>query len=228
MFRSRRPALPEFRAIERLTHELQLFAGELSGANTDDVRSLWVIRALLDDAIQRIDAHVASVPLLNASNIGRPSPIQQDAFAEAVDGVGQERVTAVLCEPCSKQAVPTSCGDSRINRALDYIRTHSTRPSLALADVSDFVRMSRWHLSRLFTRHLGMGFRDLVRELRMQKATALLGNSLLSVKEIAAQLGFAHSTEFDRQFKQSFGLTPTEWRAKQTERASIPRRYNFE
>ncbi len=108
--------------------------------------------------------------------------------------------------------------DSRLDRALAYIRTHCPRSTLSLSDVADFVRMSRWHFSRLLRRHVGMSFRDLVRALRMERAVALLDADVLTIKEIAGELGFAHATEFDRQFKQTFGVTPTTWRARRSDR----------
>ena len=56
----------------------------------------------------------------------------------------------------------------------------------------------------------------------MERASCLLETDVLTVKEIAAELGYAHATEFDRQFKQTFGVTPTEWRARRASRATAP------
>jgi AraC-like DNA-binding protein len=170
----------------------------------------WMMRAILGNALQRIDMRFGQVPGRSQSDL---EALWRADSSDTVRDICRKHVRDIQQARASEEA-PAGCGDSRIDRALDYIRTHCANPSLALGDVSDFVRMSRWHLSRLFTRRLGVGYRELVRELRMERATRLLTEDLLSVKEVAAQLGFAHPTEFDRQFKQSFGMTPTQWRAR--------------
>lgn len=102
--------------------------------------------------------------------------------------------------------------DSRIVRAIAYIRANCTRPSLVVDDVARHVRLSRWHLSRLLVRALGASYRDVLRSARMEEAERLLRDDSLSVKEVASSVGYPHATELDRAFKQHFGVTPTEWR----------------
>lgn len=104
--------------------------------------------------------------------------------------------------------------DTRIERAIAYIRANCTRPSLVVEDVARDVRLSRWHLSRLLVRALGASYREVLRCARMEEAERLLRDDALSVKEVAASVGYPHATELDRAFKQYFGVTPTEWRAR--------------
>jgi AraC-like DNA-binding protein len=180
----------EIHALERLAGQLQVLAGALRDATSRDRESL------LRPALEAIPDEASSLPEWVRVFLERylRDP-KESSFAPA----GQATAT---------------CGDSRIDRALSYIRAHCRRQTLTLSDVSEFVRMSRWHFSRLLTRYVGMSFRDLVRIHRMDDATVLLDADELTIKEIAAELGFAHSTEFDRQFKHTFGVTPTTWRAR--------------
>jgi AraC-like DNA-binding protein len=80
--------------------------------------------------------------------------------------------------------------------------------------VARHVRLSRWHLTRLLVRYLGKPYREVVRRARMREAERLLCDDALSMKEVAASLGYPHATELDRVFKQHFGVTPTEWRMR--------------
>lgn len=179
----------EIHAIERLACQLHVLAGALRDAKSRDRESL------VRPALEAIPDDAPSLP-----------------------GWIRVLLRRYLSDPRESTFTPdlesATCGDSRIDRALSYIRAHCRRPTLTLSDVSEFVRMSRWHFSRLLTRYVGMSFRDLVRVHRMDDATVLLDADELTIKEIAAELGFAHSTEFDRQFKQTFGVTPTTWRAR--------------
>ena len=217
-------------AIRRVARELQIFAGALADARADTLTTLleptlqvipehptplsaWIVRSLLVNVLHRIDAHFGPRPEPASSNA--EALWQTGSIAELRD-LFRKHLREVGDRSMPPASIRNSCGDSRIDRALDYIRAHCSSPSLALDDVSRFVRLSRWHFSRLLTRYLGMGFRDVVRGLRMERATVLLNEDVLTIKEISAQLGFVHPTELDRQFKQSFGVTPTEWRARHT------------
>ncbi|MGH7552218.1 MAG: helix-turn-helix domain-containing protein [Longimicrobiales bacterium] len=46
----------------------------------------------------------------------------------------------------------------------------------------------------------------------MQAIHLMQSSSTLSVKEIAAAVGYNYVTSFDRNFKKMQGMTPTEWR----------------
>jgi AraC-like DNA-binding protein len=46
----------------------------------------------------------------------------------------------------------------------------------------------------------------------MHRAVALLGSGDAAVKQIAWQVGFTHTSQFDREFVRLFGLAPGEFR----------------
>lgn len=102
--------------------------------------------------------------------------------------------------------------DVRVECALTYIHNNFARPSLTLDDVSAYLRLSRSHVSRLLHREYGLTYREILRWVRMEHAKTLLRDRTLTVKEIAAASGYAYATELDRQFRQYFGFTPTQWR----------------
>ena len=102
--------------------------------------------------------------------------------------------------------------DPRVVSALKYIQDRSSSTALTLADVASEVGLSRWHVDRLLRRHTGRCFKAHVREARLNSAGGLLLTTGLSVKEIAARVGYSHATDFNRQFKRAFSSTPTEWR----------------
>lgn len=52
---------------------------------------------------------------------------------------------------------------------------------------------------------------DYIREIRMQKTVELLMTTDLPIYEVAARVGFANVTHFNRSFKERFGLSPTEY-----------------
>lgn len=99
--------------------------------------------------------------------------------------------------------------DPRLLRALVIIRTRYCDPTLNLTVVSRQSGISPWQLSRLMTRCTGQGFMLQVHATRVQAAVRLLLESSLSVKEIAAAVGYRSTTQMDRQFKRARGDTPS-------------------
>jgi len=69
------------------------------------------------------------------------------------------------------------------------------------------------HVSRLFHRVTGIGIREYMKQKRLQSAAIKLQTTTLSIKEIAADLGYRTPADFFRQFKKGFHVTPTAFRA---------------
>ena len=59
---------------------------------------------------------------------------------------------------------------------------------------------------------LGVTYRVLVGELRVEEASRLLRRTDLDVSMIAATLGYADATAFSRAFRRQVGQTPREFR----------------
>ncbi|OQA00316.1 MAG: HTH-type transcriptional activator Btr [Planctomycetes bacterium ADurb.Bin401] len=69
------------------------------------------------------------------------------------------------------------------------------------------------YMSRLFKKHAGITPESYLMRLKLNKAANLLLISNLSVKSIAAELGFADQYHFSRTFKKFHGLSPVFYRA---------------
>src|SRR5581483_1774725 len=100
-----------------------------------------------------------------------------------------------------------------MRRALDVIATSCSSPDLAFGDVAHDVNISERHLRRLFAQHLGFGFRQDVRELRLKKAADLLATSSYSIKQIVGITGYLGPSHLSYDFRARFGTTPYLYRA---------------
>ncbi|MNY44832.1 HTH-type transcriptional regulator CdhR [compost metagenome] len=72
--------------------------------------------------------------------------------------------------------------------------------------------LSRVQLFRKTKALLGGGTNDLILNIRLEKACALLRNPDLTVAEIADQTGFTSQSYFSTVFKTRFGVSPKDWR----------------
>jgi AraC-like DNA-binding protein len=59
---------------------------------------------------------------------------------------------------------------------------------------------------------VGSSYRNLVKQLRFERASELLREGNLNVSQIAAQLGYSTSAHFARAFRRESGLPPNEFR----------------
>jgi AraC family transcriptional regulator len=88
-----------------------------------------------------------------------------------------------------------------------------------LAELASTARMSRYQLSRMFRKHVGTCLRDYVRDVRLERACALLATSRQSITTTAIECGFYDLSHFDRIFRRRFGMTPREFRARHAREA---------
>ncbi|SFB49568.1 Helix-turn-helix domain-containing protein [Cohnella sp. OV330] len=68
------------------------------------------------------------------------------------------------------------------------------------------------YLGLIFKEETGVSFSDYVVQARLEKAQELLKNTNLKIYEIADQVGYRNLNYFSKQFKDSFGLSPLEYR----------------
>lgn len=70
------------------------------------------------------------------------------------------------------------------------------------------------YLSRYFKDIVGISFNEYVNNYRLNHACYLLHNSTAPIIQCTLESGFVSLRSFNRNFKQRFGLTPTEYRNK--------------
>jgi transcriptional regulator GlxA family with amidase domain len=99
----------------------------------------------------------------------------------------------------------------RAERALENMKRNLHR-RITVGELAQSVGLSSSRLTHLFTHQYGMPPAKYLRTLRLQKASMLLETTLLSIKEIAGQVGYYDGYHFARDFKRATGLTPSEFR----------------
>lgn len=86
----------------------------------------------------------------------------------------------------------------------------------SLAELAARAGYSKYHFARRFKQQTGRSPWQYVLERKMERARELLLGSRLSVKEIAAELGFEHADYFAKLFRKHAGLTPKAYRGRES------------
>lgn len=114
----------------------------------------------------------------------------------------------------------------RINRVLLYIDEHlGERLNLdTLASVSCF---SPFHFHRIMRAHLNESLGSYVIRQRMQAAALLLEYSDKTVSGIAYEIGYETPSSLTKAFKNSFGVSPSEFRESKAKLKRVERNILF-
>ena len=102
--------------------------------------------------------------------------------------------------------------EERIGRVVHYLHQHYREPN----PVDQLIRiaaLSRSSLHRLFRQQTGMTTTDYVTRLRIGNACALLINTEKPISFIADHVGYRNLANFNRQFKETKGQTPRQFRS---------------
>ena len=98
---------------------------------------------------------------------------------------------------------------SVVHNAMNYIQMNYD--NLSLETTADHVHVTPEHLSRLFQKVLQKRFVDVVRDIRIERAKALLSDGM-SVRDVAISVGYGNISYFSTLFKQETGVSPSAFR----------------
>ncbi|MBE6758067.1 MAG: helix-turn-helix domain-containing protein [Ruminococcaceae bacterium] len=100
-----------------------------------------------------------------------------------------------------------------LQRAVMYTLEHF-REELTVTQVARFLGLSRAYFSDLFRHEFGVPYKEYLDSLRFSHVCTALSFSDLPIRTAAENAGFRDYANFTRRFKDKFGCTPREWRAK--------------
>lgn len=96
--------------------------------------------------------------------------------------------------------------------ALSYIEEHYRNPALSLGEVAGYINRSPAYFSHLLSKKYNQTFREILLQVRIQKAKELLESTDENIQQIAGEVGFNQPNYFSRVFKKMTGKTPREYR----------------
>lgn len=82
----------------------------------------------------------------------------------------------------------------------------------SLAELARLTNLSESRLRHLFREEMGISLARYKRALRIAKAKELLETTMLSIKEIRREVCAPDKNRFSRDFKEKYGLTPSQYR----------------
>jgi AraC-like DNA-binding protein len=133
--------------------------------------------------------------------------------AESVTTSNGNGTEVALARPV---ALARMARDKRLRKVIQMIEADASGTVHALALE---VNLSSSHLQHLFKQQTGVCITQLLIEQRLLRATQLLEDSDLSIKQVAYAVGYEHASSFIRAFQRQFAKTPGDYRLHNGERA---------
>ncbi len=98
------------------------------------------------------------------------------------------------------------------NDLMNYI-TDNIDTDINIDELSMQFGVSKHHFHKIFKEQMGINIYEMIKSIRLQKASSLLiTNRRSTITEIANMCGYSSQTSFIRAFKQRFDMTPKAWR----------------
>lgn len=97
-----------------------------------------------------------------------------------------------------------------IRQAQQFVAAH-IREKLSVPLVAEQVGVSPSYLTVLFHKNLQISPGEYIRRIKLQESKQMIRENNLNFTQIAAALQYSTVHHFSRQFKEKFGITPTEY-----------------
>lgn len=116
--------------------------------------------------------------------------------------------------PPLRRRFPTNRRADAANRVAAMVRAieGDLRRDWTVSDMAAVLGVSASQLRRLVFQALGASPRQVLCNVRLETAARLLVDPAVRIKEIQARVGIADASHFCRDFRDRFGVSPSEYR----------------
>lgn len=181
----------------------------------DNWQTSWVV--FRGDALPQI------MPQMGFSGIASVRPANIDDLAHifsAMFTLAEEYTKAEKCSELlyayileAKRLFSDGAGpvNDHVGKAVEFMEKEYHR-NLSLSDISDAAGLSEQHFCRVFRKVTGMTPIEFLTRKRVAEAKALLGDTDMSVSDIAKAVGFSGRSYFTSVFRKYEGFSPTNYK----------------
>ncbi|MBP1994568.1 AraC family transcriptional regulator [Paenibacillus eucommiae] len=136
------------------------------------------------------------------------SDLKSEALMKLLVSELMQEVDTTQCE----EAVIEPENVTLVKQAIQWLKLQYSHP-ISIDRMAQNFGYNRTYMSTLFKKYTGISPVNFLMKIRMEQAQLLLQKPL-TIKQIAASVGYDDPLYFSRQFKKICGLSPTEYREK--------------
>ncbi|MFA6813645.1 MAG: helix-turn-helix domain-containing protein, partial [Bacteroidaceae bacterium] len=104
--------------------------------------------------------------------------------------------------------------DILMNKIMKYINEHMSDPKLNVGMLAENIGLSRVQLYRKMKELTNQSVSSFIRTIRLKQAGELIKKDGVNISEVAYATGFTSLSHFSSAFREFYGFSPTEYKAK--------------
>lgn len=101
-----------------------------------------------------------------------------------------------------------------MRRIMKSVNEHLSEPDFNVERLSEDIGLSRAQLHRKMKEITGISSSEFVRNIRLEQAAKLICEGKINITQVAYAVGYNNQTHFSTVFKKHFGMSPTDYAAK--------------
>ena len=105
----------------------------------------------------------------------------------------------------------TTIDEKLIEKAMNIVEKHISETEFSVETLGEALGLSRGHLYRKLMAITGKGPGEFIRTIRLKRARQLLEKSQMRIAEIAYEVGYNSPKRFTINFREEFGVAPSEY-----------------
>lgn len=203
-------------------HMLEICSTNADGVWMDNVRRLTIIvtptfwetgwATLLWIVLALTVAGIIVYTYIYIQRINRKQRETLESYLALLDHT--EDYMGTTKEKTEQQPILNDEDELFMKQVMAFVEQHIADADTNIGDMATATATSRSSLNRKMKNILGMTPLDFLREARIKKACQMLEAGKLNISEVAYRCGFSDPKYFSRCFKQSMGVSPTDYKKK--------------
>ena len=101
--------------------------------------------------------------------------------------------------------------EEQANAIIKYINYNYTSPNLSVKNLANMFYFNSSYLNRLIKKYTGLSPKKLIIKLRMERSLILMTKKTMTISEISFEIGYKNQFYFSKEFKEYYGVSPSEY-----------------
>lgn len=218
-------------SVESETYRLQcgdciiIFPGQIHSYRSEAFNRLRILifaPSLAGSLAQTLQTAVPASPFLKKSEVPSDALLSLERLADP-----DSRQNAPLCSAWLQVLVSSlmpklalrkkesSANEPLVYQLIQYMAEHFREP-LSLDSLARALHVNKYYLSHIFSEKLHISFPDYLNHLRAEYAAQMMLQSQSTLSQVWESAGFSSQRSFNRAFRSIHGISPLQWKKKQT------------
>jgi AraC family transcriptional regulator len=167
-----------------------------------------LVRVMSEEQIVAITGtlpHATSIPLIRSIGMTldaemRSNNPKPEFYAQRLASTLASHIFVRYSAPVYREMRSLGVHWTKLRRSIEHIHANIDKP-LWLDDLAMIAGMSKYHFAKSFRQAMGIPPHQYLVQARIEKASGMLGDEMMSLPQIASRVGYTDTGQFSAQFR---------------------------